>query len=55
MSVTITDIAAAFDSRAQYFDAEGESSPCASCDFYEFNDGRSGDPHVVYVQGSRAD
>lgn len=39
MCLTVTDIGAAFDSRAEFVDAEGESSLSASCDIYEFNDG----------------
>ena len=39
MSLTITEIGEAFDSRAEYVDAEGESSLIASCDIYDFNDG----------------
>ena len=36
MSLTVTQIGEAFDSRAEYVDAEGESSLSASCDIYEF-------------------
>lgn len=39
MSLTVTEIGEAFDSRAEDVDAEGESSLIASCDIYEFDDG----------------
>jgi hypothetical protein len=36
MSLTVTEIGEAFDSRAECVDVEGESSLIASCDIYEF-------------------
>jgi hypothetical protein len=57
MCLTVTDIGAAFDNRAEYFDAEGESSLSASCDIYEFDDGNLAaiTSYTVEQEGSRAE
>jgi hypothetical protein len=57
MCLTVTDIGAAFDSRAEYVDAEGESSLIASCDIYGFNDGSLATitSYTVEQEGSRAE
>ena len=45
------------DSRAEYVDAEGESSLIASCDIYEFNDGNLAaiTSYTVELEGSPED
>jgi hypothetical protein len=57
MCLTVTDIGAALDSRAEYVDAEGGSSLIASCDIYEFNDGSLATitSYTVEQEGSRAE
>jgi hypothetical protein len=57
MCLTVTDIGAAFDSRAEYVDAEGESSLIASCDIYEFVDGNLAaiTSYTVELEGSPED
>jgi hypothetical protein len=57
MSLPVTDLAAAFDSRAEYVDADGESSLIASCVIFEFDDGNVAaiTSHSVELDGGRED
>lgn len=54
MSLTDTEIGEAFDSRAEYVDAEDESSLIASCDIIEFDDGNLAaiTSYTVELEGS---